>query len=360
MKDLDFDELDRAVNSLLGSNNQPVEGTPIDGTSTPDADITTQPPASLPLAARRSSGRFMDVVHPSSDMRTPSIPQRPISREGAGVTPPARTPLDTASLVDQSVPLSQSDASPATSEAPKPAASDWPDPIDFNGFSPDETPAVVTEPVVAELPQESQAQSRVDEDTDINQIADDINKSLDENQDSQPPLESPFLTDAKVEKRPLNAFPTESTTPSIEPVQVTEPAVPVTTEAVISNDGEDQPLEVETPLPAELQGDLLLIESSTETEQPKKEEPIAPQIPEQTPQQEAPVGPTSITQQYTEQPSTGDQPTGAIFDTGAYQKPLAHPAKKKSGWLMVLWIALLLTVGAGAGAAVYFFILPML
>lgn len=356
MKDLDFDELDRAVNSLLGSNNQPVEGTPVDGTSTPDADITTQPPASLPLAARRSSGRFMDVVHPSSDMRTPSIPQRPISREGAGITPPARTPLDTASLVDQSVPLSQSDASPATSEAPKPAASDWPDPIDFNGFSPDETPAVV-----AKSPQESQVQSKADEDVDINQIADDINKTLGGDQEAQPPLESPFLTDAKVEKRPLNAFPADAAaTPSIEPVQDANPLVQVTNEMVEPTVSGDQPLELETPLPAELQGDLLLIESSTETEQPKKEEPIAPQIAEPTPQQAVPVGPTSIAQQYTEQPSTGDQPTGAIFDTGAYQKPLAHPAKKKSGWLMVLWIALLLTVGAGAGAAVYFFILPML
>ncbi len=359
MKDLDFDELDRAVNSLLGSNNQPVEGLPVDNVSAPDVDTTTPLPASLPLAARRSSGRFMDVVHPSSDMRTPSIPQRPISREGAGVVPLARNPLDTGSLSDQTAPSLPPHDLPTTYEAPKPAT-EWPDPIDFNSFSTDETPVVVAEPPVAEPAQESQSQSQADEDTDINQIADDINKSLGEAQDVQPPLESPFLTDAKVEKRPLNAFPTESTTPSIEPISEADPIVPVTADVAISNGDEDQPLEVEVPLPAELQGDLLLIESSTETEQPKKEEPIAPQIPEQTPQQEVPVGPTSITQQYTEQPSTGDQPTGAIFDTGAYQKPLAHPAKKKSGWLMVLWIALLLTVGAGAGAAVYFFILPML
>ena len=90
-------------------------------------------------------------------------------------------------------------------------------------------------------------------------------------------------------------------------------------------------------------------------------------------QNEAPVGVTattstdeqppvvSITQQYAESPSTGDAPaTTSIFDTDAYKKPLAHPKKKSSGWLVVLWIAVLLIVGAGAGAAVYFYVLPLL
>ena len=121
---------------------------------------------------------------------------------------------------------------------------------------------------------------------------------------------------------------------------------------------EDHPVQFGTPLPAELQDNLLQIEADTDTtDQPQKEEttPVLPVA-----QSEVPTGPTSITQQYTEQPSTGDQPTGAIFDTEAYRKPLSHPAKKKSGWLYVLWIVLLLVVGAGAGAAVYFFVLPKL
>ncbi len=109
----------------------------------------------------------------------------------------------------------------------------------------------------------------------------------------------------------------------------------------------------DTPLPAELQDNLLSIEASEDTAEPKKEEtnPI--------PTVSLPVGATSITAQYTEQPSTGDQPTGSVFNTEAYKKPIARP-KKKSGWLIVLWIFLLLVVGAGVGAAIYFFVLPKL
>lgn len=336
MKDLDFDELDRAVNSLLPGSSTP-DGEQSAVPSSEDATAPT-PPASQPLAARRSSGRFMDVVHPSSDMRTAPVPPRPVSREGVVIAPAA---------------------SPVAIEAPNQVAGDWPDPIDFTSSTPDEVQKPLSETGMDELAPSSQEQL-VDEDKDINQIADAINQTLGQDQDSQAPLESPFLMDAKVEKRPLGAFSTEVAIPSTDPVKEATPSLSIETET-LNQTGEDdvkkeeRPVEMDTPLPAELQDDLLLIEADNDTTtQPKEDEPSTPP----TPQIEVPVGPTSITQQYTEQPSTGDQPTGAIFDTEAYQKPLAHPAKKKSGWLMVLWVGLLLIGGAGAGAAVYFFVLP--
>jgi len=366
MKDLDFDELDRAVNSLLPNNNVPAEEQPValpaDNIITPTVNVPVQP-VSQPLAARRSTGRFMDVVHPSSDMRTTTLPPRPVSREGAVIAPSAlRGPIDEPLSPSQDTPWSPTNTPPVVTEAPQPAAGDWPDPIDFTGPMPSETPKTSTELEADESPQSSQEQSLVDDDKDINQIAEAINKTLgqDQDQDSQAPLESPFLMDAKVEKRPLGAFSTEVAIPSTDPVKEATPSLSIETET-LNQTGEDdvkkeeQPIEMDTPLPAELQDDLLLIEADNDTTgQPKEDEPSTPP----TPQIEVPVGPTSITQQYTEQPSTGDQPTGAIFDTGAYQKPLAHPAKKKPGWLLVLWIVLLLVAGAGAGAAVYFFVLP--
>ena len=67
-----------------------------------------------------------------------------------------------------------------------------------------------------------------------------------------------------------------------------------------------------------------------------------------------PTGPTSIPQQYQEEKSTGDQPSGSIYDTDSYHQPLAHPAKTKSGWLWIIWILLLLIVSGGGAVALYF------
>ncbi len=359
MKDLDFDELDRAVNSLIGNGATPASGDePVSSVpkieispvlSQPSAEsVVDKPVQVLPLAARRSSGRFMDVVHPSSDMRSTSVPVRPASRVGTTIPSPVTTsqaydrPVVVPGVVSTGLP---------TTESVKPSA--WPDPIDFHGFEdarPDSNPikADVLPPISVDnstrsIDEAISTSPEVDEDSDISKLADDINATL--NGDSETPLNSPFLSDAKVEKRPLGAFSVAATSPSEDPAL-----------AIVAPDNtasEPSPVEekdVETPMPAELQDNLLLLESDN-VESPTPEISVAV---------DTPVGPTSITQQYKEQPSTGDQPTGAIFDTHAYQKPLAHPAKKKSGWLWVVWTASLIIAGAGAGAAVYFFVLPLL
>jgi hypothetical protein len=70
-------------------------------------------------------------------------------------------------------------------------------------------------------------------------------------------------------------------------------------------------------------------------------------------------GPTSISQQYKEQP-VANQSSGAIFDTETYHKPLTVQPKKRSGALTIVWIILLIILGAGAGVAFYLFVLPNL
>ncbi len=306
MKDIDFDELDRAVNSLIspGStptaapNPAPVTPASISSPATPPSVASTTPP----LAERRSSGRFMDVVHPSSDMRPVAVPPRPVA------------------------PMSSPTLPVPTPEPTKPAESSWPDPIDMHEATTKQSTPPVSEPTPP-----SAAAS-----------------------DAVAPLESPFLSDAKVEKRPLGAFsnevhqsaPTSSATPAALPDQKPEQkeSTMLTTDDI--QKPTDHPIENDTPMPAELQPGLLSIEAN---EDPKAV-PTATEV----------TGPTSITQQYTEQPSTGDKPTGTVFDTEAYKKPQNNSKKKKSGWLVVLWIFLLLVVGAGIGAAVYFFVLPRL
>lgn len=367
MKDLDFDELDRAVNSLVvgapGSNvsNEPKEKTlDIDTGSLqqPASDQSTAP-VTPSLAGRRSTGRFMDVVHPSSDMRSALVMPERTSHQGATIDPITKTPTV---LGEVKLPV-PNNILPAA--APK--TNDWPDPIDFhesnkNTADKNETPA----------------ENKDDnEDADIDRISDEITNTLDPKPDK--PLESPFLSGTKVEKRPLGSFSNE--TPIQPPVSAPMPTL-TSTPITQSSSAPKDITENNTLLPAELQDDLLLIEADSSTQPAEKSDKITDSasvatattaaVSTTTPVSEtkptsvtsAPIvdeksaGPTSITQQYKEQPSSGDQNTGAIYDTNVYHKTPMSLAKKKPSWLWVVWIVVLLVVGAGAGAAVYFFVLP--
>lgn len=341
MKDLDFDELDKAVNSLIastpggaGSDNAPPLSPqqPLSANLAPTQTVanslpTVPIPATVSPIDRPSTGRFMDVVHPSSDMRT------------SLVMPERGQPLKTASPVTKPI---LNTTEPTT-----------------NFTQNNEVTNIAADK---------------DEDDDINQIGNDIAKSLGQGSNDSP--DSPFLSDAKVEKRPLGAFSNDlATIPASQPM-VPEVAQPPMVQPVVSNVPESHNLV--TPLPAELQSDLLSLESESTT-QPEK--PIANSFPViEKPQSNLPVSPsptpvpmsnptitttttttvpvsTSIPQQYKEQPNTGDQNSGAIYDTKAYHKPMIKPTKKKSGWMWVFWIVILLIAGAGAGAAIYFFVL---
>jgi hypothetical protein len=270
--------------------------------TTPSISVAPTVSATQPLATRRSSGRFMDVVHPSSDMRNSFVPQRPVAHDALTVQPPV-----------QAVPV------PAQSVETQPDTQSWPDPLDFQALSNE----IDNSPVAAV-------------------------ENHDDSDDSEP-LESPFIADAKVEKRPLGAFTdTSSPDPAID-----EPQLPQQP-AEVSELDTDIPIDTDAPLPAELQEDLLLLEAGENTTAKPTPTEVVPQpvaVPAET---------TSIPQQYVEQPSTGDQPAGSIFDTDSYHKPIAHPKKSKSGWMMLVWIILLIILGVGAGAAFYFYVLPLL
>jgi hypothetical protein len=373
MKELDFDELDKAVNSLM--TNVPKDPPATDevktvtvpsssGAATPLAIPSTPPvptpqapttpaatptPAPRPLAARRAGGRFMDVVHPSTDMKKPeaSAPKL-VSRQGVTIAPSPSAEVSAEATPEAPVPT-PTPAEPRPTGTPEPSThqppvtSDWPDPLELAAKKED-TPAPVTEPEAGKS-----------------------EEGTEEKQPEPTPLTSPFLPDTKVEKRPLGGA-TDNAIPELpmsgtgkEDLTVDDPdaQLPASTETT-------------TPLPAELQGDLVAIESGSAKELPKEApEPVEPEIPkeeekpaEETPapepapkkeeEKDKPTGPVSIPQQYREEPSTGDQESGAIYDTDSYHQPLAHPAKKKSGWLWVIWVLLILVLGAGTGAALYF------
>lgn len=374
MNELDFDELDKAVNSLMGGMNTEKRNTALDdpedtvvtldgpahddaakpvapapatnssATLSPsESPQTTPAPASSrpaqPLAVKRR-GQFMDMVHPSSDMKTvtsaprregvtvqPSSPFVPpaLSQFGAGEAGTELKPEPAAPVLDVVTPAPSESpefpASPKTEEGP--AKSEWPDPIDMDAS-------------VAPSSNETEVPSEV-----IQEVASPV-------QDE--PLSSPFLPDAKVEKRPLGGGSTGDMmdeTPS-SPSVSTPAAAP------------DVP---PVQLPEELKTDVMALEStSTSGSQPGLLDKTSPTLAvvEQAPIAQAPkkeipqTGSGSIPQQYTEQPSTSNQTNTPIYDTSTHQ-PLEGALKKSSSMKWIILALVLLIIGAIAGAAYFYF-----
>lgn len=380
MKDIDFDELDRAVGSVLQGNpdyaavQQKAESD--DPAPTSGVDVATAPQPAATLVQKRSSGRFMDVVHPSSDMKMQRQARPVVSRTAPSVAPV---------VSDNAAPLpSTSEENLFPAEAPvhhettdAPEAYAQPDPLDFHNFSLDADKTEVS-------PQKEASTSAVDDETAKDDADDEHELALEramselheldsimKDEREMPPLDTPFVGDLAVEKRPLGAFSIGSSaedstpsatdeeieTPSAEVAEETEPVVtleetaesPVDEQAVAVEAPEETTPPVETPqesdssteekssLPEELESDIIAIES-------RAIESPAPA-----------VGIGSIPQQYKESTTTKSTETTPVFDTAEYHQPLKHVEKKKSGWLRVVVIILLIALGIGAGAAIYYF-----
>lgn len=344
MQDIDFDEIDRAVSSVTNSGasvSAPIESlaAPMAVTSVSTPMMVSEPAPTLvasSFATRRSTGRFMDVVHPSSDMRSKTSLSTPMAssfhREEAGRTVVAPRP---------------------TLEAPVSTSSafHWPDPVEIP-----ESRSSVPTPIVPnfELPSIPDLQPEL------------VVPVVATEEPVVSSLESPFLSDAKVEKRPLGAFSvSDSDLPLLDDfnASLAELVAEEPIAVIAPEETETMPVtEPEIPVRSSAQSDeLLLLEDHTENEEVQEaENPLVVETLESTHIEDIPVGPTSITQQYKEQPSTASQPSGSIYDTEAYRQPLVHPAKKSSSLLVVVWIVALIIAGGGIGAAVYFFVLPLL
>ena len=451
MSELDFDELDKAVNALMGdvSSKAPKVAKPDDGTKTITIPSTLPDNVTLPqdnpatavgvaprnamdaqkfhaapkasnispssgtsqeaagvssesskesggdslaqtamvserqtLPTRRRTGRFMDVVHPSSDMKNPlnAAPSSRPSRTGVSLKPmgsveaaikPADEPEeDTITPHDDSTnSIIEGDKSEKvhleSSDITAPQESEWPDPlVSFEGATTSELPTnlgVESETVTSKVPA-----------ADEEELA----ALLDEPETDPLPLVSPFLANTKVEKRPLGgAIETEASeaanTPDLDPQPVKadkllEPKEAGETEIKDQLPADPVDAVTKASLPEELQTDLVAIESDSgvfaekvhnrdsSNDREISSEASAATSSTAPSQRVRQLGAASITPQYKEVESTGDHSNGSIYDTAAYHKPLAHPAKKKSGWLWVIWVVLLLLVGGGGAAALYY------
>jgi hypothetical protein len=325
MKDIDFDELDKAVNSLMAGSSRvepKILDTPTETTleiipSTPSqsADSVAVAPSpkeaqssdaqslrlAQPVPAVRRSGRFMDMIPKNPDSAVRQAPAAP-SREGVQVTP----------RPDVNLP-SRNEAVANTDTV---QVKNIPDPIevanDASVSSPNAKASVSAEPGSG---------LRI------------------------PIAETPFLVDAKVDKRPLNAESTAANDKDTDDEYLIDTS-PSDREDIR---GADEPPVV--PVVPELDNDLVEIETGGDRPATQAVETV--DAIKEVDQPPTPLGATSIAQQYVPQPSTGDQSHAAIYDASQYPEPVAHPAKKKAGWLWVLWVVLLLGVGAGVAILLY-------
>ncbi len=355
MTDINFEELDQAVNQVMQS--QPSVANEADQTATQDAPlpvISSEDVADMgrsgSVIATKRRGQFMDVVHPSSDMvnrpgTVAPVPRRealniaPISPVEQHNTLPEISHDDTgssmgptqASEADGEMPFKTTSATstemPATlantdqySETPN-IEREWPDPLDLLDNS-DTVPDTTDHPE--------------DGSTTGNNISTDSPK---ESEDLSMPVETPeadpvetqttpFLANAPIEKRPLGANTTEDSDTSDtqnEEKNVSETA------------------QVDTPQP-ELGQEVVAVEESEA--EAVEDEPAAG------------AAATSITQQYTSSNDvTSDSDTAhSLYDTAQYHQPLVAEVRKSKNHILLYVILALVMVAIGCGVGYIVFV----
>ncbi len=372
MSDIDFDELDKAVNSLMSQNEgeQPQSSE----AQNPDAMIgSISSPVSAPVtgaavantpatpAASRTPGRFMDIVAPPSSRR-PVVRPTPVDRQ--------ETTLSTEPLpVTEPVTPAATSASFEADSSNEPALAGGDVPV---GINHDDT--------MVEDGDSDPVRPELDDLKDVSSIST-MDSIVSELQDS--PMQSPFLSDVAVDKRPLGAvdgalqdvkdeeteldssilsgdLALEDSMQDVEqneiinPVDNNQPAVEATT-------GSEVPPEMSAEILALESAEIIAPKTVDEVDSGESgKAPVAIDTPSATIAGEAPANAMAagdIKPQYT--PSEVDTPEpSAIFDTAVdLPQPLQHQEKKKSGWMVVVWIVLLIVIGVAGGVAAWFFLL---
>lgn len=386
MKDIDFDELDRAVSSVLGqgavkdeptpaASTEPVVNEPQDSSQaassandsdqtdvTPEAPSPAKPGATPSLAIKRR-GKFMDVMHPSADMApssqspqpvrplTPVAPIAPLVSEKTDTAAPeqsadpaggleANPHEPTASLDETTVPIG---AEPAPIEAllpdhvPDTESNDTDTDVNADVQTPaepasSENDTEVDKPVSMYVDPLA-AQDETKEATEHEEELSDTDSGFEENVGSADPLPAPSTAVSP------ELSSQESSTPFLSDTNVDKrplgafvgqeqsatPAEPSVTEPLqpaMAMPGDTQSAPA-VPLPRELQPDVVEVESVQEPEATAK---------------------TAV-------PDDGRVEGHPLFDTSTYHEPIAAVhGHGMATWLKwMIGLLLCLVVGAGVG-----------
>lgn len=422
MKDIDFDELDRAVGSVLGTDTAVAQKDDDAASDAQTARQDTAQPADDPVVAvepatsatdeqspaglakvtdasesdkdsktdvveevgngsvdnvsekspvikpsvspARKRGQFLDMVHPSANMRTkpatmPTTSRKtltPLNSVTAGdkpesvstPTPPADEALTSAApepvvpaVVSEPAAANEQGEAVTTPEPTKEETTSWPDPLDFVAKE-DDQPGDAADPL-----------GTTDQEAD----------ATDATESSQ----TPFVTDAKVDKRPLGAFAGSDEASSAggedpsQPKAEEEAPAPEFDAAVNTIEAAGVP-QTDNPMtqteepedeskPAQQSEDTSEPESQVALQpavEPVKTEEVAPVL-TSTSAAATPVA-SSIHQQYKAPvPKKDDDVDHPLFDTKEYHQPLlpdGKKAKKKPVFIIVLLLILFIIGGA--------------
>lgn len=393
MSEIDFDELDRAVNDLMsnvdtskrheGLDDPEDKVVTLDSSSTesgkvassPVAETTTVTPMSAPEAkpapaqssplAVKRRGQFMDMVHPSSDMTSAS---RPVKRDGVSIMPPSETVSTSPSTESVKKPSSVTNtpvnnkpaptlssirtpssttvvSTPMSTPAPAvPSAEKLSQPIASSAIQPSAQPNP-TAPIASSYSSPGviePSDNKNDQPEEVASVESEIPAEIVDEASSisspQPLPTAPFLSDARVEKRPLGANSESAAKP---PQDVAEE--------------EDAPVSEPVSLPAELQGDVVAVEASVPLDIDKAGS--LSEVDGQSSDADLVVDAgVDLTAQSIEQTDVDDQVNGSIYDTANYHQPIDgnKPEKKSSPLKWLAWFLVLLIVGVGAGVAYFF------
>ena len=388
MKDIDFDELDKAVTSLMGNvrgddrqSDQPVTHSLTVPTTLRDDERPEY--ATIRRAAARIGGET--ITRP---LETTAIISEEPAQDDLSLTSPAPTPQ-----VASEEPVSTDDTSAGTASATTTQAvekrgrfmdvfhpsSDMKQRTNSRTSAKDEAVTVADQlvtqdeilPGAAKVSHEAQTLAPLEEETQDapveathNDVTAVIDEEVQEEASSHAPLTTPFLPGTKVEKRPLGggmapeAFPDESVAPLIHRA-ADDPAVA------------PQPAET---VPDELQNDVMAIElagtpaadllpDNNDMYSPSND--VATPLDVSTPPEEVVSEPeaqpiaadvTPVVEMAAPTPETpagSPEQSGAIYDTTEYHAPVvAHPAKHSS-WMWIVLIIVIIIVGAAGGAIAY-------
>ena len=383
MKDLDFDELDQAVSSVLGGDSpEEKKETKPEAESTvpiaPVPDAHNQHPTSSPIApvaertgsmtaavspAVRRRGQFLDMVHPSADMTSRTNVTAPAARKKiAPVSSDVSAPPTSEEKANESAALAAAESeivptlAVTTPEPTNDLATVAPDPMtpkpEFSDVTPDEAPDAkkdVAWPDPLDIVSAASNEPTTEPAKEPTDTTDDVAVASAELVMPVAPEASPtpFVTDAKVDKRPLGAFGSiETPEPADGDVETDES----NSETALSSSANLDEQRTPDVTPPELQPDVVSVESAdkefaSETTDSDHDVDSSDEKPENSGLSQ------SISQQYRTPAETPDAAPHPIFDTDEYHQPLlpASNQHKKRGWLVVVIILVLLVVGAALG-----------
>ncbi len=358
--DIDFDELDKAVSSLMGSV-APERSDDAPKQKTLSISSTLKPGENPAYA------RLDEVAKSIGNETLVTDGERTVDVDDAAATPPVVT-------LEPQVPATESIVPPVA--PPQPSVETVSQPVVVPAA------AVVSQPSVAPAPEAVSSSSipaptvprpatgrfmDVVHPSSVMRSADTLEAALPVRPagDVQPtpvapvqpsadvPL-TPFIPDAKVEKRPLGGI---GAIPSpFDDDKTTD----------ITGSADEPTVDVATQINAELSEakrsddaqpvlDASAFESATPAESPEINAIESTEVTSDSPSQPDTIAvvESGDTEHLKDAHGAPDK-EGTIYDVANQSQPLVHPAKQKSGWGVVVIIIVIIIVAAALGAAAYF------